>query len=191
MKISPQLIRQCKTEDRRSQKELYLQLLPYIRAVCRRYAIKQSDLNDILQETFFLIFTKLHQYKRAEGAFHSWAVRIAINTTFNYSKRISVHNEDEFQLQYHDSSTEPEAYKNMSDQELLQVMKGMPKNYFDVFNLHAIDQYSHEEIADLLGISASLSRKRLSRARYWLRNALTQKVNLNQRVCDPKSSTNE
>ena len=69
MKISPQLIRQCKTEDRRSQKELYLQLLPYIRAVCRRYAIKQSDLNDILQETFFLIFTKLHQYKTISDHF--------------------------------------------------------------------------------------------------------------------------
>jgi RNA polymerase sigma-70 factor (ECF subfamily) len=190
MEISPQLIRQCKAEDRRSQKELYLQLLPYVRAVCRRYAYKQTDLKDILQEAFFLIFSKIDKYNSSKGAFHSWAVRIAINATINYNKRISISNEDEFQLQYHDNATEPEVYQRMSNEELLTLMKEMPKNYFDVFNLHVIDQYSHEEIAELLGISVALSRKRLSRARYWLRTAINKKAKGENRSVHSKSLNN-
>ena len=190
MKISPQLIRRCTLEDRASQKELYLQLLPYIRAVCRRYAFKQTDLNDILQEAFFLIFSKIGQYDSTKGAFHSWAVRIAINSTINYNKRISINNEDEFQLQYHDHAIEPEVYKKMSNEELLALMQEMPKSYFDVFNLHVIDQYSHEEIADLLGINIALSRKRLSRARYWLRTTISEKAKVECWTDHSKSSSN-
>ena len=135
MKISVELIKQCKLKNRRSQKELYLQLLPYLKAVCQRYIIKKIDLTDALQESFVLIFKKIDQYDVSKGAFHSWAVRIAINATFNYNKRVSVNNEDEFQLNFHDVGAEPEVYKNMSDKELFELLKNMPKNYFDVFNL--------------------------------------------------------
>lgn len=174
MNISGELIKQCKLNDRRSQKELYLQLLPYLKAICQRYIIKKEDYKDALQEALVLIFKKIDGYDASKGAFHSWAVRVTINATFNYNKRVSVNNEDEFQLSFHDVSTEPEVYKNMSDEEMFELMKGMPKSYFDVFNLFVIDCYDHEEISKLLDISVPLSRKRLSRGRYWLKNAIIE-----------------
>lgn len=179
MNVSVELIKQCKVKDRRSQKELYHQLLPYLKAVCQRYIIKKVDLMDALQESFVLIFKNIDQYDSSKGPFHSWAVRIAINATFNYNKRVSVNNEDEFQLNFHDLSSEPEVFKNMSDEELFVLMKEMPKNYFDVFNLFVIDCFTHEEIAELLDISIPLSRKRLSRGRYWLKNALIKNAKIN------------
>jgi len=174
MDISVNLIKQCKLKDRRAQKELYLQLLPYLKAVCKRYIIKQVDLKDALQESLVLIFKKIDQYDGSKGAFHSWAIRIAINATFNYNKRVSINNEDEFQLNYHDVGEERVVYKNMSDEELFSLMKKMPKSYFDVFNLFVIDCFDHEEISKLLDISIALSRKRLSRGRYWLKNAIIE-----------------
>lgn len=186
MDISVSLIKQCKLKDRRAQKELYLQLLPYLKAVCKRYIIKQVDLNDALQESLVLIFKKIDQYDATKGAFHSWAIRIAINATFNYNKRVSINNEDEFQLNYHDVGEEPLVYKNMSDEELLRLMKKMPQSYFDVFNLFVIDCFDHEEIAKLLNISVALSRKRLSRGRYWLKNALLENAKKDKSVL-PKS----
>lgn len=175
IEISSELIRRCKLEDRRSQKELYLLLLPYLRATCYRYTTKKADLKDILQEAFLLIFRKINQFDSNKGNFHSWAARIAINTTFNYNKRVSVNNEDEFKLQYHEHTVEPEVYKKLSDEELMEMMNAMPKNYFDVFNLYVIDEYQHDEIAALLKISPALSRKRLSRAKQWLVNAILKK----------------
>ncbi len=188
MNISVELIKQCKLKDRRSQKELYLQLLPYLRVVCQRYIIKQTDIKDVLQESFVLIFKNIDQYDELKGAFHSWAVRITINATFNYNKRNSVINEDEFQLNYHDKGMEPEVYKNMSDDELFELLKKMPKNYFDVFNLFVIDCFDHQEISELLKISIALSRKRLSRARYWLKNEFVKNSNKNINLNYPKSS---
>ena len=189
MNISVELIKQCKLNDRRSQKELYLQLLPYLKAVCKRYIIKKEDLMDALQESLVLIFKKIDQYDSSKGSFHSWAVRIAINATFNYNRRVSVNNEDEFQLDYHDVGEEPEVFRNMSDEELFDLMKRMPRSYFEVFNLFVIDCFEHEEIANLLGISITLSRKRLSRGRYWLKNAIIKNSKIADKSITIKSIT--
>lgn len=188
MKINIEIIKRCKQKDRLSQKELYLQLLPYLRAVCQRYLFQRIDLKDVLQESFVLIFKNIEKYDEAKGPFHSWASRIVINATLNYNKRNSITNEDEFQLEYHDKGAEPEAYKNMSDEDLLELLKNMPRNYFEVFNLSVIDGFEHDEIAKLLRINPALSRKRLSRARYWLKNVLVENSKVKNDFRYPKSS---
>ena len=69
----------------------------------------------------------------------------------------------------HESKVNPTAYEKISNEEMLVWLKKMPRNYFDVFNMFVIDDFSHDEIAKLLDIDTALSRQRLSRARGWLK----------------------
>jgi len=174
MKVDVDLIDRCKANERYAQNELYRLMLPFLKAVCRRYIIKNEDVNDALQESFILIFKKIDLYDTSKGSFYSWAVRITINATINYNQRISVINEEEFLPELHDTNTSPEAYLNMSNGELLEIIKRMPKEHFYVFNLYVIDCFQHQEIAELLGINVSLSRKRLSRGRSWLQQEIAK-----------------
>jgi len=184
MKISTELINLCKSNDRLSQKELYLKMLPYLRAVCQRYLIEQKYLKDILQDIFTQIFKKIDQYDSKKGPFHLWAVRIVINTSINQNKRKSTSHIDEFKLEHHDIGTTPIVYQKLANDELLTVLKSMPPMYYEVFNLYVIDDFEHNEIASILAITPEASRKRLSRAKYWLRNRMGQKhkINLNQQL---------
>lgn len=169
MNISPQLIKECKSNNRLSQKALYLQLLPYLRAVCIRYIYHTNSVKDVLQESFILIFKNLNKFDPDKGAFHKWAVTITINATFNYNRRMTLKNQDSFEIDLHDVPQIPVILENLSIEASLQMLKKMPADYFEVFNLYIIDGYDHKEIASMLNINADLSRKRLSRARTWLK----------------------
>jgi len=180
MKVDFELIDRCKSNRRNAQNELYRLLLPYLKAICRRYIIKKDDLKDVLQESFILIFNKIDRYDASKGTFYSWAVRIAINATINYNQRVSVTNEEEFKTDLHEQDTEPEAYLNLTNDELLSIIRRMPKELFYVFNLYIIDGYQHQEIAELMGISVALSRKRLSRGRNWIKDAIAKNGQVKQ-----------
>ncbi len=168
MIISKELILKVKENDRVAQQQLYRILLPYLNTVCRRYLINPSDINDTLQETFIKIFSKLNQFDATRGQFKTWAVKIAVNCALKYNEkmyRLPVKElNDEIPIQIADSGV----LKKLSDDDLLAFFKTMPQHYFEVFNLHVIDDFSHKEIGNILGIAESLSRKRLSRARHWL-----------------------
>lgn len=170
MKIREDLITACKANNRKAQKQLYLELLPYLRAVCLRYLHQSNMVKDILQEVFLLIFKKIDQFDAEKGIFLKWAVRITINTTLNYNNRNKEKNIIEFRPIIHDTPQIPKAYYEMSDEVLLKLLKEMPKQYYEVFNMFVVDAFSHEEIAAALGINIDLSRKRLSRGRQWLKN---------------------
>lgn len=170
MKISEDLVNACRANNRAAQKQLYVLLLPYLRAVCLRYLHQSNMVKDILQEVFILIFKKIDQFDPNKGPFLKWAVRITINTTLNFNNRNKEKNIIEFRPVIHDIPQTPQAFYDMSDEVLLRLLRGMPKQYYEVFNLFVIDAYSHEEIATALEISVALSRKRLSRGREWLKN---------------------
>lgn len=170
MKISDELVEACSANNRAAQKQLYMLLLPYLRAVCSRYLHQSNMVKDILQEVFILIFKNIAQFDSNKGPFLKWAVRITINTTLNFNQRNKEKNTIEFRPIIHDIPQIPKAFYEMSDEVLLQLLREMPEQYYEVFNLFMIDAYSHEEIASMLNISTELSRKRLSRGRQWLKN---------------------
>ncbi len=174
MDISLQLIDECKSNNRLSQKALYLQLLPYLRAVCVRYLYHTHLVKDVLQEVFLLVFKNLDQFDPDKGPFHKWAVRITINATLNYNRRMSVKNQEPFEIEQHDIPQIPVVLQNLSIEASLHLLKKMPPDYFEVFNLFVIDGYDHKEISEILNINVELSRKRLSRARAWLKKTFTQ-----------------
>lgn len=176
MQISQDLIKACKRKDRLSQKALYLKLLPYLRAVCRRYLYRENYLNDVLQESFVLIFNKIDTFDLNKGDFKKWAVRICINNSLNFNKKQHL-KLTELTISEHDIPQLPQAYHQMSNEAILVFLKQMPKSYYQVFNMVMVDGYDHNEIAKMLDIDAALSRKRLSRAREWLKKALGKDAN--------------
>ncbi|MFT5263414.1 MAG: RNA polymerase sigma factor (sigma-70 family) [Polaribacter sp.] len=162
------LIQSCVRQKRDAQQQLYRLLLPYLRAVATRYLRDTSYGKDVLQESFVKIFRSIEKYDPKKAPLKNWAARIVINTCLNYNDRVIGAPDEELNVEVHDHSELPEVLANLTDDRLLAILKKMPKGYFEVFNLHVIDGYNHQEIADLLGMTEGSSRKRLSRAKGWL-----------------------
>jgi RNA polymerase sigma factor (sigma-70 family) len=166
MKITKGCIGGCLRGENASQKELYDLLLPYLNALCGRYLNDTSIRQDVLQESFITIFSKIELFDPQKGAFHSWAGRIAINNCLKQNKDGNrfLH----FQSDKHEESIDPEVASLLSNEELIRFLKTMPEKYSEVFMLFVIEDFSHEEVSEILGIRVDLSRKRLARARAWL-----------------------
>jgi len=168
MDVDLKLIEACKANDRVAQKQLYSLSLPYLASVCRRYLRSQSDINDALQESFIQLYRGLGGYDPTRAAFKTWAVRVTINATLKLNERLHKVDVIEFDTAQHDTGTAPEIYSSLSDDDMMAFLQKMPKDFFQVFNLHVVDGFSHQEIAALLDIDIALSRQRLSRARKWI-----------------------
>jgi len=136
-------------------------------AVCLRYARSSSDAADILQEGFVKVFTKLDQFQ-FQGSFEGWVRRIMINTALRTYQRQRFDYETTGLETLPESPVEPDALAALSEAELLRLISRLPDGYRVVFNMVAIEGYSHAEVADLLGIQESTSRSQLTKARRWL-----------------------
>ena len=135
----------------------------------KRYLRNDAELKDVLQDSFVHIFKNLVQFDVQKSSFKTWATQITINNCLKYNARNHRTGTVELIVNLHDKSIEPNAIKTLTNDELVAWLKKMPFQYFEVFNLYIIDGYSHDEIAKMLGISSVLSRKRLSRAKEWLK----------------------
>ena len=169
MHIEEALIHSCKKNDAKAQKRLYMLLLPYIRAIVNRYLRDTSYEKDALQESFVKIFKTMNSFDQQKGELKSWAVRITINTCLNLNKRLIGQPTEVLESAEYVQPTESKVQAVDRKGVLLKLLKNMPPDYSAVFNLFVIDGYDHQEIAEILSIEPALSRKRLSRARVWLR----------------------
>jgi len=182
MVVIEHIIRSCKTGNQAAQKELYKFLLLYLQAVANRYLRDTSYLKDVLQESYIRIFRSLDQYDAEKASLKQWAAKITINVCFNYNKRMIEPIREELNDALHKVPVQPLVLQDLSNESLLVILKKMPKGFFEVFNLAVIDGYSHKEIAEILGISIELSRKRLSRGKSWLRFYFQKKPNLIKKI---------
>ena len=169
MEITQVIINGCLLGDTKAQKHLYLNLLPYMKAIAFRYLKDPSFSKDVLQESFIKIFKKLENFDPQRASIKSWAAKIVINTSINYNHRIIGEPNLELEVEKHDVICLQSALENLSEEHILNLLKKMPRQWFEVFNLYIIDGYSHKEISLLLNIPVSLSRKRLSRGRDWVK----------------------
>jgi len=129
------------------------------------------EAEDILQDAFIKVFDNISKFE-FKGSFEGWIRRIVINTALkNYSKKsfkqeqIGLENQPELPL-------EPEIYSHLEEEKLLRLINQLPDGYRVVFNLYAVEGYSHKEIADLLGIQESTSRSQLVKARKMLQGMI-------------------
>ncbi|MEM6398507.1 MAG: RNA polymerase sigma factor [Bacteroidota bacterium] len=172
MQIDKSLIQRCLKNDRSAQRELYDQIMPYLNVICRRYLYQESELSDVLQESLIKIFKNLKTFDPYKAKFKTWATKIAINCCLSANEKQSKRKTQELVVPTHEVPVSPQALQSLSDEELLRLIKLMPATYQQVFNLAAVEEFSHAEIAEILGISEALSRKRLTRSRAWLKERL-------------------
>lgn len=168
MKIDSNTIQKCKDYNPQAQKIVYNTLLPYLNSICKRYLSDLGSRNDVLQESFIKIFTKIEQFDITKGEFKSWTARIVINACLQHSNKTISRKETELTSFEYQIPISPDVIDRLSNEEILTVLRKMPKAYYQVFNLYIVDGFSHDEIAKMLEIKTSLSRKRLGRARDWI-----------------------
>ena len=171
------LIKKCLDGNARAQKLLYEQFGPKLMGVCFRYATSAEEAEDLLQDGFIKIFEKLDKYSGI-GSFEGWMRRIVVNTALDNirkNKKFLLHtdiNDAEYKLHSNDFIEERLAAK-----DLLKVLQSIPLGYKTIFNLYAIEGYSHKEIAEQLNITTSTSKSQYSRAKALLREKVI-KLNL-------------
>jgi RNA polymerase sigma-70 factor (ECF subfamily) len=165
------LIKQCISGNRKSQKELYCVFASKMFAVCLRYSKNQMDAEDILQEGFLKLFNNLHRY-RGEGSFEGWVRRIFVNTAIEHIRRRSIETCVSEGLENTIPDREKSALDNLYEKDILTTANTLSLGYRTVFNLYAVEGYSHKEIAYRLGISESTSKSQFSRAKAILRTML-------------------
>ncbi|MDX9946639.1 MAG: RNA polymerase sigma factor [Bacteroidales bacterium] len=169
------IIKGCLAGNRRDQELLYRRHAARLYAVCLQYSGNDDEARDILQEGFIKVFDNLIHYKH-EGSFEGWMHRIMVNTALE--KFRSKHNlfrvDDIDQIQEQDSDPDNDDYSGLEAVDLLDIIRQLPPKYRMVFNLFAIEGYSHKEISKMINISEGTSKSNLSRARM----ILQKKVNL-------------
>jgi len=167
----------CLRNDRKSQELLYKVLAPKMLAVCMRYAKDKDEAQDIMQEGFIKIFKNLTSY-RNEGSLEGWIRRVMIHSAISrYRKAKTMILVDDFNEDGNPSSGSAYNNQTLEATDLMNMIQQLPGNYRSVFNMYAIEGYSHQEIGDSLGISALLSRATLCRARGLLKNMLSEMEN--------------
>ena len=161
-------IEKAKEGDRRAQKAIYDSLSAKMFPVCLRYMGEREAAEDILQEGFVTLFSKLDTFS-GEGSFEGWARKIFVNTALMSLRKNDVMKEsDDVEQARSLSSESPSAVQDLGYKELLQMISELPAGFRTVFNLYVIEGMSHSDIAEVLGISEGTSRSQLLRARAML-----------------------
>lgn len=168
------IIRRCLDGDARAQKEIFDLLCGKMLSLCLRYAGDRMLAEDLLQEGFVTLFTKLDTYK-GDGSFEGWARRIFVTTCLMQLRRRDVLRQSEDLDQAgHVAGESVTAPQKLGYQELMGLICEMPDGYRAVFNLFVVEGFSHREISQMLGISEVTSRSQLNRAKAWLQQKIKE-----------------
>ncbi|MBN2237808.1 MAG: sigma-70 family RNA polymerase sigma factor, partial [Bacteroidales bacterium] len=171
----------CKKGKRNSQELLYKTFASKMYAVCLYYSGNKEEAEDFLHNGFLKVFDKINQYQN-KGSFEAWIRRIFMNTALEkYRAKFQTVKIDESALEQQVFSNE-DILSKISANDLIQLIQKLTPAYRMVFNLYAIEGYSHSEISQMLGISEGTSKSNLSRARMHLQQQLSTQPNWKNRV---------
>lgn len=173
-----ELIEGCLRGDRAAEEELFRRYSGKMLAVCRRYARHEMEAEDLLQEAFVRVYANLGQF-RFQGSFEGWIRRIVVHTVLKHFRKLSIQREQIGIPEHADEdSVDPAALHQLHEEELLKLIAALPDGYRVVFNLYAIEGYSHKEIAEMLGIGESTSRSQFLKARKALQAQLRKLLSI-------------
>ena len=173
-----QLIESCRKGNRVAQKVLYDRLAPRMFPVCIRYVADRTVAEDILQDGFVTLFTRLDSYK-GEGSFEGWARKIFVTTALMYLRKKDARKmSDDLEAARGLKTDTTSQIAEIGYKELMEIITSLPTGFRTVFNMYAVEGYSHKEIADILGISEVTSRSQFSRARAMLQKKIKERENV-------------
>jgi RNA polymerase sigma factor (sigma-70 family) len=178
-----EIIKGCLAGNRKDQELLYRRHAAKLYAVCLQYSGNNEEARDILQEGFIKIFENLGNYKH-EGSFEGWMRRITVNTALEkFRSRNNLYKVDDIdQIPEPDAEPDNQDYAGLEAADLLDIIRELPPKYRMVFNLYAIEGYSHKEISEMINISEGTSKSNLSRARTILQRRVGSFTGLKKRI---------
>ena len=177
-----EMIAQCKLGNRRAQNQIFERFFGKMSSVCRRYISDRDESQDIVQTGFIKVFSNIEKYN-GEGSFEGWVRRIMSNTAIDYIRKqkkifVSVDATDYDWLAEQESDEIAWNQTLISETDrVMEEIQNLSPAYKLVFNMYVIEDYSHNEISELLGISVGTSKSNLSKAK---RNLLKNLVKLEQ-----------
>jgi RNA polymerase sigma-70 factor (ECF subfamily) len=169
------LIKQCANNDRKAQKEIYQLFAGKLFSICLKYSKNKQEAQDNFQDGFIVIFDKIGQFN-FKGSFEGWLKRVMVNTVLLKYRKKNV-------LNIVTDDIPDEVIVDVDDDEisldfLLNLINELPDRYRMVFNLYALDGYSHKEISEMMLIAEGTSKSNLARARAILK----QKIEIHQKA---------
>jgi RNA polymerase sigma factor (sigma-70 family) len=172
-----EIIEGCIKQDRRAQNTLYNSYYPLVHNIISRYATDEDDKSTLINAGFFKVLKKIEKYN-TEFALATWIRNVVVHNCIdefrkkkNSIEELHLEDQNDFPVQVDYNS----GLKELEQKELLLILNTLPKMAKTVFNLFAIDGYSHKEIGVMLGITSSTSRWHMNFARNRLKNLLSQK----------------
>lgn len=173
-----QLVKKCLEKDSLAQKQLFDSFSRKMMGVCLRYTKDVEEAQDVLQIGFVKVFEKLHLFNN-EGSLEGWIRKVLVNTALDQIRKNKKFddNVDLSKVDYSMATENENVLDQLSTNDLLKIIQAMPTGFRTVFNLYAIEGYSHQEIADQLNISINTSKSQYSRARVYL-----QKIILEEKI---------
>ena len=166
------LVKRCKAGERKAQELLYKHFASKMLGVCFRYATDRMEAEDMLQNGFIKVFQKIGDF-RSEGSFEGWIRRIMVHSSIEYyRKHHKMMQLVDLENAANETSVSPLATAKLEAKDLMVLIQQLSPGYRIVFNLFAIEGYSHKEIASITGISEGASKSQLSRARTLLKQQI-------------------
>ena len=172
--MDEQLVVRIRQNDQRAMSQLYQRYVGILTSVCSRYVAQESDVKDVLQNSFVKIFTSLSKFEfRGEESLRVWMTKIVVNESLNYlqSRRKMLFVEDERTLRELPDEEEV-SLDRISDDELHQLIRELPDGYRTVLNLFVFEGLSHRQIAELLSIKESTSASQF----YFAKRLLAKRI---------------
>jgi RNA polymerase sigma-70 factor (ECF subfamily) len=174
-----QLAKACLSGDDRAQTQLFELYSGQMMALCLRYAGDYDEAQDLFQEGFVKVFRKLDLYN-GKGPLGAWIRRTMANNALDHlrkSKRdmqhmMDFHKEQSYEEPIFDEDFDNDDSDTLSADQLLDLVKEMPTGYRTVFNLYAVEEYTHKEIAEQLGITESTSKTQYRKAKAYMRKLI-------------------
>ena len=164
------LVKRCKRGNLAAQRELYRRYASAMYAVCLRYCKRREEAEEVLSNGFVKVFGRLDQFS-GTGRLGAWIKTIMVREALNFLR---------YQKNYFEEMDEERDYGHRREEEaldaehLLRLVRSLPTGYQTVFNLYALEGYSHQEIAELLKISVGTSKSQLNRAKSIIKAELSK-----------------
>lgn len=166
------LVKALQRAEPKAQRQLYEKYAARMLAVCRRYLSDDMEAEDVMIEGFMKVFEKVEQFKN-QGSFEGWIRRLMVNEALMALRKNKGKETDYDTAEMEQMPDCTWADQHLEASDLMKIIETLPAGYRTIFNLYAIEGYSHAEIAQTLGISESTSKSQLHRARGWLQEKIT------------------
>ncbi|MEN8838989.1 MAG: RNA polymerase sigma factor [Flavobacteriales bacterium] len=179
-----EIIQLCIKRDKKGQELFFKHFYGKMMVVCTRYARDRDEAQDILQDAFVKVFDNLEKYE-VTGSIEGWVRRIFVNTAidhyrkyknkFNLEEEGNIEDEASF---YNELEENDNIYSKIKSADILEAMETLSPAYKMVFNLYAIENYTHKEVAEILNISSGTSKSNYAKAKAKIKIVLENKFNL-------------